>query len=402
MNPGGRLLYKLTKVDAAVSILGAQEENMTTLNVQTIKTAMGEKGLSQADLARELHVSKESVSKWLRGEATPRPAKALKMALRLGLSRAQLLLDAPSNPYEPQVAFRMVRARSARDEHFNRAADMGRLLEALVQQLPFDKLKTPPTLKNPTADYDYLQTVVGALRAEIGASDVGAINIPALASLFSKLQAVIVPVLWGHRKQHENAIHIFLPRSSTTWVYLNLDTRLCDLKFWLAHELGHTYTFSSLRGEEGENFADRFAGALLLPEAAAKPLYEELSKLAHLPSRVKRISAVADELQISIVGIAKELDRYAQARGLPELIRDAKALYHASEMSKPPLASKVFFGEGPVDLAKLIELTGTVFHSPFFDALQAFLREHGTSASYVQSLLDCSLLDAKEICSKLA
>lgn len=59
----------------------------------------------------------------------------------------------------------------------------------------------------------------------------------------------------------------FLPESDTTWVYLNLDTNVHDLKFWMAHELGHCLSPSLTGTEVAEDFADAFAGALLFPHA---------------------------------------------------------------------------------------------------------------------------------------
>lgn len=374
---------------------------MSKLNIDAVNEALNDKGLSQAGLAQAMRVSRESVSKWLRGEAVPRPAKLLKLALLLGLSRAKLLGEEHDN-LRPQVAFRMARNKTARDEHHERAEHMGKMLEALVPYLPFDKFASPPTLKSPSPDFDYLQGLVQSLRKELGVTPSGVINIPVLASYFAKLQAVIVPVLWGHRTQHENAVHIYLPKTATTWVYLNLDTRLCDLKFWLAHELGHTLTFATLKGEEGEDFADRFAGALLLPEAAAKPLYAELEREPVMRRRISRVKEVAEELEISMVGVAKQLDQYAVARGLQPLIDEAPLLYQTNEKSRPPTASNALFGTGDVELRKLINASSDVFHTPFFSTLQDFLRETGRDAGYVQGILDCSLVDAKQVVHELA
>jgi len=38
-----------------------------------------------------------------------------------------------------------------------------------------------------------------------------------------------------------------------------------DFKFWMAHELGHCLS-PSLTGEDAEDFADGFVGALLFPK----------------------------------------------------------------------------------------------------------------------------------------
>jgi transcriptional regulator with XRE-family HTH domain/Zn-dependent peptidase ImmA (M78 family) len=374
---------------------------MTTLNTEAVNVALSAKGWSPARLAEQMAVSRESVSKWLAGEATPRPDKLLKLALLLGLSRTTLLGTAPDQ-LRPQVAFRMAKGKAAKDDHVERARHMGKMLEALVPYLPFDKFETPPALKNPSIDYDYLQSLAQTLRQEMAVSQAGVINVTTLARLFAKLQAVIVPVLWGHRKQHENAIHLYLPRTATTWVYLNLDTRLCDLKFWLAHELGHTYTFTSLQGDAGEDFADSFAGALLFPEAAAAPLYQELARVRSIHSRVARLMAVAQTHEISIICVGKQLDVYAAARGLPKLIDEAPAMYQISEMSKPPLASVSLFGTEHIELTKLIDTAASVFHTPFFSALKKFQSQNGNHASYLQGILDCALVDAKHIARELA
>ncbi len=375
---------------------------MTTLNVDAIKTAMADKGMSAADLAKLMDVSREGVSKWLSGESMPRPAKMLKLCLALGLSRAAAMGLPDRSAMQPQVAFRMSRAKQAQDHHLDRARHMGKLLEELVPHLPFDKFEAPPALKNPTSDYSYLQELAQALRKEMGVSATGVINLQTLARLFVKLQAVIVPVLWGHRKNHENAIHIYSPGTATTWVYLNLDTRLADLKFWLAHELGHTYTFTTLQGDAGEDFADGFAGALLFPESLASSLYAQLAGVRLMRSRIAHLKSVADSLEISMVCVAKQLDKYAEHRGLRKLIDEDRALYQAVEMSKPVLASKALLGEGEIDLEALVRISESVFHTPLYAALRSYLLETKASAGYVQGILDCSLVDAKQIVSELA
>lgn len=375
---------------------------MTTLNTVAIKAAMDAKGLSPAALAKAMEVSRESVSKWLNGEAVPRTDKLLKLSILLRLSRAVLLGRTEQASMEPQVAFRMSRGKPAQSSHVARARHRGKMLEAMVRHLPFDAIHTPPALKNPHDDFDYLQAVARAIRKEMGVGEVGVINIATIAGLFRKLQAVIVPVLWGHRKGHENAIHIYLPKTATTWVYLNLDTRLADLKFWLAHELGHTYTFTTLPGDAGEDFADGFAGALLFPDVACKALYDELKLLRAKRRRMERIKAVADDLEISMVCVAKQLDRYADRHSLARIVDEDKALYQVMEMSKPALASSVFFDGEDIDLDQLIQVSESVFHSPVYGALKAYIREAKPSVNYVQSVLDCSLVDAKQIVAELA
>ncbi|MFX7029253.1 hypothetical protein ABTH93_20150, partial [Acinetobacter baumannii] len=91
----------------------------------------------------------------------------------------------------------------------------------------------------------------------------------------------MVPVYWNRQRHgHENALSIYLPRSKTTWVFVNLHACIGTFNAWLAHELGHCYTLHRLAADEGELFAERFAQALLFPPAAAARAAAELGKVS--------------------------------------------------------------------------------------------------------------------------
>ena len=109
---------------------------------------MAASGLNQAAVARELDVSREAVSKWLKGRSTPRPDKLLRLALLLDLSIDQMVARVP-DAADPVVAFRKMGARKTTEAHIARAQKMGRLLEPVVPFLPFDELVVPPVLKEP-------------------------------------------------------------------------------------------------------------------------------------------------------------------------------------------------------------------------------------------------------------
>ncbi|MCZ3114980.1 hypothetical protein NYZ21_21315, partial [Acinetobacter baumannii] len=84
--------------------------------------------------------------------------------------------------------------------------------------------------------------------------------------------------LWGEKQLHANALHIALPAERVTFVFVNLDTKLEDFKFWMAHELAHVYTPYMAGKEEGEDFADAFAGALLFPQPCAIEAYGDAAR----------------------------------------------------------------------------------------------------------------------------
>ena len=370
------------------------------LRTDAIGDAMAALGLSQAAIARELDVSREAVSKWLRGRALPRPDKLLRLALLLGLTLDQTMEQVP-DAADPVVAFRKMGARKTTEAHIARAQKMGRLLAPVVPYLPFDELVAPPLLKDPRLTYEYVERVAEAVRAEIGLEPSDVLDFEHLIRRFRELQAILIPVLWGARDRHENALHIHLPESATTWVYLNLDSEVRDFKFWMAHELAHVLA-PRLRGDEGEDFADSLASALLYPRHAAEAGYRDVRSLRAGGARMNVIKGIAQELTISPITVHERLRCYAESDGLP-VIDLGSAIYGAARnvYNEYQTVSETLFGEGAPEPAEYVRVSRELFESPFFDALAAYLGDRPRSAGYVQSVLDIPLLDAKAIHSEL-
>lgn len=368
------------------------------LNIDALERAMAAEGLNQARLADVLSVSREAVSTWLAGKSFPRPDKLLKLGMTLRLTHSDLVNSEDKSA--PVVAFRVANHRKTTDDHIKKAQDIGRLLAQLVPYLRFDEFAAPPTLKNASGDYDYLQRVAQNLREKMVVGKTETIDFNHLIRFFNALQAVLVPVLWGTKSQHNNATHIYLPDSMTTWVYLNLDVNIHDFKFWMAHELGHTLA-PNLRGEIGENFADAFAGTLLFPEKLAKEAYAEIVALSR-SKQIKILVKIATSFTISPITVHKQINAYADRHGLP-LIELGNDIYAANaKFNKPyPLLSESIFAGGEVDASHYIKRTAEVFDTYFFEALRHYLGAHRKSASFVQTILDIGLVDAKGIYAEL-
>ena len=372
-----------------------------TLNLDNIEAAKETAGLSSSKLAKDLGVSREAVSKWLSGKAFPRPDKLLRLSLALDLSLSDLLIKAP-DPYEPVIAFRKRANRKTTDLHISRAKDMGRMLSALVPYLPYDLMVQPATLKSPINDYSYIQQVAAKIRSEIGVADDGELTFRHLIKKFSDLQSVIVPVLWGKKNKHENALHIYLPDSMTTWVYLNLDVEVHDFKFWMAHELSHVYT-PELRGDEAEDFADALAGALIFPESLSRNAYRDVACLRNERTRIAKIRDIADCYSISLITVYYEINKYAEQNSL-EKIEIGNNLFGANTNfnKKFKTIAQTIFDEQKPSAKDYIHQSTELFNTPFFDVLKKYLIEKNKTAGYVQSILDTPLLDAKGIYAELA
>jgi len=371
------------------------------LNIENITAAMKKVGLSPAKISQNLGVSREAVSKWFSGKSLPRPDKLLKLALTLDLKLDELTLKV-DDPTEPVIAFRRRGNNKIMAAHIARAKDMGRMLSALVPYLPYDLLVQPATLKNPVTEYSYIQKIATKLRSEIGLALNDELTFAHLIKKFSDLQAVIIPVLWGKKVRHDNALHIYLPESMTTWVYLNLDVEVHDFKFWMAHELSHVYT-PDLRGNEAEDFADSLAGALIFPESTAAMAYNNVARSRTDKSRIVKIREYADCYSISLISVFYEINKYAKHNKLPPVEIEQGALFGANTNfnKRYRTISQTIFDDEIPSAKNFMHICGELFETPFYNSLKTYLLENNKTAGYIQSILDVPLLDAKGIHAEL-
>jgi len=370
------------------------------LNIDKIKEAMESGGFNQARLAKEMSVSRTIVTSWFKGEKFPKPDKLLKLAVMLGLGFNEIVSVAQSAS-EPVIAFRKKANRRTKDVHIERAKDMGKLLELLVDFLPFEKLEHPPTLKQPVMDYQYVQKVALKIREDIGVTESKPIDFDKLIDKFIEFEVVIIPVLWGNKENHENALHIYLPSSKTTWVYINLDSNLHDFKFWISHELGHVIA-PSLKEEEAEDFADAFAQALLFPETLARKSYKEIEALNSVRAKISKIIDYADKYMISPITIKEAIKDYSSEYGLREV--ELGDFFYAATTKfnkKYCNVSEILNESKPYTAKSYIKVSRKYFETPFFDILKKFLSENEKSPGFIQTILETSFLDAKEIYAEL-
>jgi len=378
------------------------------LNIDKAQQAIDKAGLTQTAVAVALGVTKEAVSQWLLHKSFPRPNKLLQLGKLLNLSFDDLVTK--EEPYAPKVAFRKMRGTITRDHHIEKAQEIGRFLRHLVPYLPFDTFEMPPVLKSPNCDYDYLRTVTAKVREDVNLGPVECVDFTHLIRRFSELQAVVVPVMWGGAKKHrhENAVHIHLPDSGSTWVYLNLDTNIHDFKFWMAHELGHCLS-PSLEGDVAEDFADAFAASLLYPHELAEKAYASITSQASPSAKITHVIGLADQLTISPWTVIGQVNKYAESTGQPQIQLSKSAFPGAvtNFNKKYKNLSEALFGNTELDehgnpsARDYIEKAESAFETPFFDLLRKYLKEHDKGPGYVQTVLDMPLLDARSIHAEL-
>lgn len=355
---------------------------------ESIRSALAARGWTQDRLAREMGESAQLISLWLSGQNFPRPAKLLKLASTLQLGFDQLVLPATNQPI---VAFRRKAGAKTTDEHISKAMAMGALLKPLVQYLPQQRaLHT--TFAAPSTEYAALQTAAAQVRQRLNIGAQAVLKYEHLIKEFKQNDAVLVPVLWGARQNHKNALHILLPSEKVTFVYLNLDTHLKDFKFWMAHELAHVYAPQLAGSDEGEDFSDAFAGALLFPQDCAEAAY---ASAVAAPARILDVLlSAAQEHVISLNTVFVQVQALAANKHLPPLPAAEKQIHAARNSVRGGLVSESLFKAMPPEAEKLIAVAHDVFRSDFFIALKQMLTERGTGIAYLQQILDVGLRDA--------
>lgn len=374
------------------------------LNIVKVQEIMTSNGLSQSNLAEALDVSREAISQWLNNKSFPRPNKLLQLGKLLSLSFDELVIKDDS--FAPRIAFRKVKGAKTQNHHIKKAQEIGRFLKQLVPFLPFDMLKMPPVLKSPNCDYDYLRKVTSKIREDNNLEADGIIDFTHLIRLFRDLQAVIVPVLWGSKQRHENAVHIYLPDSQTTWIYLNLDTNIHDFKFWMAHELGHCLS-PSLEGDEAEDFADAFAAALLFPHELAEKAYTSITSQPNNAAKISHVLQLANSQTISPYTVIKQVNKFAEHTAQPEIdinnsFPGAVTNFNKKFLNLSDALLKNKSQDNKKNNAKdFISIVETAFETPFFDLLRQYIKSSNKSASFIQVVLDISPLDAKSIHTEL-
>ena len=363
------------------------------LSTQNIQASLQREGLTQAALAKQLGVSAQAITNWLKGVDFPRPDKLLKLAVLLKLSFDQLV-EQQENTL-PIIAFRKRAGTKTTEAHIKNARAIGMLLKPLVPYLQGIH-KFRPQLSNPSTNYVYLQQVASEARSKLGLRDQTVLDYHHIIGQFREVGAIIVPTLWGEKTLHQNAMHIHLPEEKVTFIFLNLDTSIEDFKFWMAHELAHVFTPTLVGTEEGEDFADAFAGVLLFPNACAQIAYQDVIRARTTKAKIAALQKHATHHSISIFTVYKEVEGYARNLQLPSIEIDETLIHIARKnVSKQlPLVSETLFDPLPPPASNYVAAVDNVFKSDFFHALKGMIHERGMEAGYIKQILDISLADA--------
>jgi transcriptional regulator with XRE-family HTH domain/uncharacterized pyridoxamine 5'-phosphate oxidase family protein len=371
-------------------------EKEQKLNLDAIKDRIQKKGLSLTALAKKLDVSKEIVSKWVSGAKFPRPLHLLQLAKELSLKFEEILI-AEVDPDGPVIAYRKTKNSKLQQEHIAKAQEMGRHLRNLIPYLPFDISYKPATLLEPKNDFSYIQREAEKVRDSLKLKSNDVFKYKYILDLFGNYHTVLIPVLWGEQQKHDNALHIYLPDSATTWIYLNLNSNQYDFKFWMLHEYAHILA-TDLRGEEGEDFADAFAAELLFPLEAAGNVYHQIKN--NPKKSVAIILHIAKQYEISPVTVEKQVNLFAKWNQLEKVKVNIYPILKNFNKNTKTIA-EILFGSSKPSTADYIQISQKELKTSFFTLLRSFYKKEEFSRGFLQNLLNISFIDAASLLDEI-
>jgi transcriptional regulator with XRE-family HTH domain len=370
------------------------------LNIKAIDSALEKKGYSQADIARLLDVTRAIVSKWLKNEKFPRPKSLLQLGRTLELPFDKMVI-LEEDEFTPHVAFRKGRRRIANSKDYQAAERMGELLEKVSSELPKDNFFEQVKLRDPQNEYGYIQKYAAKVRKDINIGPADPVKFEQIIEKFLNLNVILIPVLWGEKEKEDNALSVFLPKSQTTWVYLNIDAKVHDFKFWMSHELAHILITLD-NSKESEAFMDSFAQALLLPQECAEIAYNRISRCRTAATKINKIFEIAKDFLINPYTVLKSVNGYAKEFGKSE-IKPTQAFFSRwhqfNDQDKTVIQVLSKSKEPSPD--SYIKLSQEAFGSSFFDILKSYITKTEVSPGFIQNILNVPLLDAKSIYQEL-
>ena len=338
------------------------------LNISSIQTKMRDLSLGNSDLAKKLDVSREIVSKWLSGKKFPRPLHLFQLAQALSLKFDEII-NPDSNA--PVVAYRKNKNAKTKDEHIQTAQYMGENLKNLVPFLPFDVSYKPGTLLNPKNDFAYIQKEADKMRNALKVKPHDVLEYQKILEMFSSYHAILIPVLWGDKKKHDNALHIYLPDSSTTWIYLNLNSNQYDFKF-----------------------ADAFAAELLYPIFQAEKDYAAIQ--SNPKKAIGILLNIAKKYEVSPVTIVMQINQYATLNKKEKLKVNIHPITANFYKSSKTIAEIIFKTNQP-SAKEYIDLSSKHFKTEIFKVIRSYYKKESFSSGYLQNIFNISFIDAKSL-----
>lgn len=358
----------------------------TQLNIFTIQNAMIECGYTQKDLSQKIEVSESAVSQWFSGITLPDYKNLKKLCSVLDIDFATAI----SKPEQRFVFnFRKSKKATVKIHDKIKAEDMATAIQSIIPYIieidGFEKKQEK--LYKPRIEDDYYLKISLEFNNKLG-NDITVDKL--LDYLKNDLNTIIIPVPWGIHKPFCNALQISDKKYKISFLYLNINSKVEDVKFWLLHEIAHIWA-PDFNEEEGEIFADAIAGAILFPQASITGIIDTLLTLSKPTDKLKYICDIARIRGIAPYTVYKALLNI-ENKDVNLNLPDAKQFF-----MKNRGAERYLNYEQNLDANSYISLCETTYKSNIFSYLKQFINEYDESPHFIRRILNISYEDSINI-----
>jgi DNA-binding XRE family transcriptional regulator len=357
-----------------------------TLNIEKIQQAMLNLALDQSKLANRIGVSKQAISAWLKNNKLPEPLHLLKLAEILHLNVQDIYLQESAFVHN----FKLPGRTKQKDLHNQVAKDLGTSLQCLLPIIENDFPHNRIILRAPQNEYNYIQIAADSIRTNLCKSQQIINENDIFEYIKNTLNTVVIPVLWGDKDKLCEALHISF--KNIQFLYINLNSKEQDLKFWLLHEMAHLLS-PTINENDKEQFANKLAGSILFSKDQAEQKYNKLKRL----NKREQFSLVIDkatELEIDPYTIILQINQFAEDSGLEDLGIDVKNLYRYYQQEPSYICDPNI----ELDIHQYFQISKTKFKTKFFNYLKEYLlNEEEVKSNFVMRLLNVPFADAVEI-----
>ena len=369
--------------------------NKYNIKLDVIENALLKNGIQQNELAKKIGVTPQAVSDWFKRKKNPSPRHLMNISKFLDLKFNEIIAYKEKTPLI--INFRLTKNKKLDDKLLNKAVELGNLLQHLYSYIELSNPSKITRLISPQLDFAYIQKVAKVLRDKIGTSS-GKIFPKSICDYFQELRSIIIPVFWGEDFPLSNALTIYDPSIEITFVYINIDSKIYDIKFWLLHEISHILSFE-LPYPKSEEFSDRLAGAILYPEEFTADCYFNVLEFQRVNEKIDFLIEKAEGMGISPVTVFKQINEYVKYYNKLEFgINESTFYSYLSRKDKDSNTVKRLFFKTQPNAEEFIKETTEKFNTQFYIILSKLIKSNKNfDVHYLRRLMDISYEDAVSI-----
>lgn len=357
--------------------------NELKLNTTLIKSKIKEFG-NQKNISEKLGISEAAISYWLSGDKLPdyKNLKALCDLINIPLNEAFIKEERFTH------RFRKSKQSKVKPKDITKVNDIISALSCLLPFIENDKdfTKDPIKLRKPTLDYDYYQLASKAILEKLN-NDKNLESI--LRFITTEMNTIVVPVLWGEKQPFCNALQITDTKVKISLLYINLNSKDEDIRFWLLHEAAHILAPEI----ESESFADALPAHILFPDNEVILAYRELKSISIDSHKIDFIYKLANQNDIAPYAIYKRIEAFIEHYQFENVLPGSSLLF------KRRLSQNVFFiKDGSIDAQDYILFSKTRLRTKIFDYIKEYLNsDDNATPHFIGRLLNIAIDDAFEI-----